>query len=62
MGETFLEARFRAIVSALLVNSPLGGWVESVLTLATQRFFLALLAFGKVNSQAEDRTLGCAEG
>jgi hypothetical protein len=39
-GETFLDARERTIVAALLVNSPAGGWVESVETLATQRLFV----------------------
>lgn len=43
-GETFFEARLRAIVSAFLVNSPLGGFVESVLTLDTHRFFSAFAA------------------
>ena len=38
LGETFLEASTRAIVGALFVNRPAGGWVESVFTLATQRF------------------------
>src|SRR6266498_1510493 len=37
-GETFLEARARAIVDASLVNSPSCGWVESVFTWATHRF------------------------
>lgn len=36
-GETRFEASDRAIAAALLVNRPLGGWVESVVTLATQR-------------------------
>jgi hypothetical protein len=49
-GETRFEARVRAIVAASLVNNPAGGWVESVLTLATQRrelagFFLRLVVF-----------------
>ncbi len=35
LGETFLEAKLRAIAAALLVKSPSGGWVESVFTLAT---------------------------
>lgn len=34
-GETFFEARVRAIVAALFVNNPGGGWVESVLTVDT---------------------------
>lgn len=49
LGDTFSEARERAMVAALLVNNPWGGWVESVLTLATQRLFglrvLAVLLF-----------------
>lgn len=32
LGDTFFEANTRAIVAASLVNSPDGGWVESVLT------------------------------
>ena len=40
-GETFFEARLRAMVAALLVKSPGGGKVETVFTLATQRFFPA---------------------
>src|SRR6266496_4021333 len=39
LGETFLDARVRAIVAASLVNKPSGGCVESVVTFATQRFF-----------------------
>jgi hypothetical protein len=34
-GETLLDARIRAIVSAFFVNKPDGGCVESVLTLET---------------------------
>jgi hypothetical protein len=37
-GETFFEARPRAIVAALFVNNPGGGCVESVFTLPTHRF------------------------
>lgn len=37
LGETFFEARERAMVAASLVKSPCGGKVETVLTLATQR-------------------------
>ncbi len=44
LGETFFEASVRAIVAALLVNSPAGGCVESVVTLATQRLFVFFLA------------------
>ena len=40
MGETLREASERAIVDALLVNSPLGGKVDSVWTRATH--FLVL--------------------
>ena len=36
-GETFSEARARAMVSASFVNRPAGGCVESVVTRATQR-------------------------
>jgi hypothetical protein len=38
LGETFFEARLRAITGALFVKRSLGGWVESVVTLRTQRF------------------------
>jgi len=34
LGETFFEARLRAIWAADLLKSPAGGWVESVVTLA----------------------------
>ena len=37
-GETFFEASVLAIVAALLVKSPWGGWVESVFTFATHLF------------------------
>ena len=37
-GETFLEARVRAMVAALFVNNPDGGCVESVLTVDTHLF------------------------
>jgi len=39
-GETLFEANVLATVAASLVNMPAGGWVESVLTLETHRFFL----------------------
>jgi len=39
VGETFFEANVRAIVAASLVNSPFGGCVESVFTVATHRLF-----------------------
>jgi hypothetical protein len=47
-GETFFDASVLAIVAALRLKRPSGGWVESVLTFATQRrtagaFFAALL-------------------
>jgi hypothetical protein len=37
-GDTFLEARDRAMVEALFVNSSFGGCVESVLTVFTHFF------------------------
>ena len=46
LGETFFEARVRAMVGALRVNNPAGGWVESVVTLATH-FFLVRLALAR---------------
>lgn len=36
-GDTFFEASACAMVAASLVNNPLAGCVESVLTFATQR-------------------------
>ena len=39
-GDTFFEASEPAIVAGSLVNSPFWGWVESVVTLATQRLRL----------------------
>lgn len=39
LGETVFEASTRATVAALLVKSPGGGCVESVVTPATQRLF-----------------------
>src|SRR5438552_14785822 len=41
-GETLFEASERAMVEAFFVKSPRGGWVESVVTLATQRFLKRL--------------------
>jgi hypothetical protein len=41
LGETLFDANVRAIVDAFFVNSPRGGCVESVVTFATHRFFLA---------------------
>lgn len=45
-GDTLREASSRAIVGALSVNNPARGYVDSVLTFATQRrvFFFAFLA------------------
>lgn len=37
LGETFFEASDRAMTGALLVKSSLGGCVESVVTVRTQR-------------------------
>jgi len=37
LGETFFEASARAMIGALLVKRSLGGWVESVVTVRTQR-------------------------
>ena len=48
-GETFFEARERAIVLALLVNNFSGGWVESVVTFATHRFFGFVFRAGITN-------------
>jgi hypothetical protein len=39
LGETFSEARVRAMTGALLVKRSLGGWVESVVTVLTHFFF-----------------------
>src|ERR1700678_652856 len=41
-GETFFDARVRAMVAALWLNSPSGGWVESVVTAADQRLGFAV--------------------
>lgn len=49
LGDTLFEARVLAIVAALFVNSPWGGWVESVCTRATHRFrVLGLLVLLRV--------------
>lgn len=45
LGETLFEASDRAMVAALLVKSPLGGCVESVVTVFTQRFFFPVDCF-----------------
>lgn len=39
-GDTFFEARARAISGALFVNNPCGGCVESVFTFRTHRRLL----------------------
>src|SRR5581483_203655 len=39
LGETFFEARVRAMTGALLVKRSFGGCVESVVTVFTQRLF-----------------------
>jgi hypothetical protein len=43
-GETFFEARLRAIVAALFVNNPSGGYVDVVLTPADHLRFVPFLA------------------
>jgi Mechanosensitive ion channel len=50
-GETFRDARVRAIVVALLLNNPLGGCVESVVTLDTPSsgFLLGWHSFSSAN-------------
>jgi hypothetical protein len=42
-GETVFDDSVLAIVAALFVNKPAGGWVESVVTPATHRFFRAVV-------------------
>jgi hypothetical protein len=46
LGETFFEARTRAMVAASLVKSPSGGNVDTVLALATQRLLELVLERG----------------
>ena len=53
LGEVFLEAKLRAIVSAFCVKRPWGGCVESVLTFATHRF---LLDFNFATAFLENKT------
>jgi hypothetical protein len=55
-GDTFFEARLRAIVEAFSVKSFSGGCVESVVTFATQRF-LFVLAIQPAGNQWQ--ILGC---
>ena len=45
LGETFFDARVRAIVAASFLNSPSGGWVASevAVTSADQRRVVPLL-------------------
>ena len=43
LGETSFEARVLAMVAALRVNRPGGGYVETVVTPAIQRCFLRLM-------------------
>ena len=47
-GETSFDASLLAIVEAFFVNNPSGGWVESVLTVATHLLegFLARVRLG----------------
>lgn len=45
LGETFFEARERAMTGALLVKRSLGGWVELVVTVRTQRLFAVAFFF-----------------
>jgi hypothetical protein len=44
-GETFFDASERAMTLALLVKRSLGGWVESVVTVFTQRRLAEDFAF-----------------
>lgn len=39
LGDTLFEARLRAMTEALFVKRSLGGWVASVVTSRTHRFF-----------------------
>lgn len=48
LGDTFFEASERAMAIALLVKRSLGGWVESVVTVFTQRFPADFFAAGFV--------------
>jgi hypothetical protein len=45
LGETFFEARERAMTGALFVKRSFGGCVESVVTFFTQRFFAGTFFF-----------------
>lgn len=50
LGETLFEASDRAMAVALLVKSPLGGCVESVVTVLGQRFFFPVDFFDGIKS------------
>ena len=65
LGEAFFEARERAMTGALLVKRSLGGCVESVVTVRTQRL-LALALFWAADffcadgmGKTDDRLRGC---
>lgn len=60
LGETFFDARLRAISGALLVKRFLGGWVESVVTSRTQRFFEADFFFTPEDFVADLRVVRMA--
>ena len=51
LGETLFEAKVLAIVLALLVNNPAGGWVESVFTFATHLVFLRVFFLTVIGAQ-----------
>jgi hypothetical protein len=51
LGETLFEAKVLAIVPALLVNNPAGGWVESVVTFATHLFLLTVFFLAVIAPQ-----------
>jgi len=55
LGETFFDAKVRAMVFASLVKSPGGGYVDSVFTQATQRLGLGFCSRGilEVHSPGE---------
>jgi hypothetical protein len=49
LGETFFEASERAMTGALLVKRSLPGWVESVVTVFTQRLLVGIFVGGMRN-------------
>ena len=55
LGETLFEANVRAIVAALLLKRPGGGWVESVLTLALHFLFFRCILAGLTCWMREER-------